>query len=152
MQRKPDLGDRCKIRLSPRLSLQLGPRCNGNLTWAIVASMGRPVDRRSCRSVQRKPDLGDRCKSTGRGRLGIDHRVVQRKPDLGDRCKFKFFRCDMGATVVQRKPDLGDRCKIPIGVQLGKQAAVQRKPDLGDRCKTGSSSPLTDRPRGATET
>ncbi len=62
VQRKPDLGDRCKPSPDRNPQPTLG-RCNGNLTWAIVA---RPVQSPASampRPVQRKPDLGDRCKT-----------------------------------------------------------------------------------------
>ncbi len=87
MQRKPDLGDRCKLvcrgcfhpksldwcngnltwaivaRLDMIKSSKVNySRCNGNLTWAIVARPPLALELARRAQVQRKPDLGDRCK------------------------------------------------------------------------------------------
>ncbi len=156
MQRKPDLGDRCKLRAGIPLLIwsvqrkpDLGDRCKRSP--AIQAH-------RSGDEVQRKPDLGDRCKYGMATCLHI--RKVQRKPDLGDRCKMRIASTDcglvgcngnltwaivasllaktcwaMGTIEVQRKPDLGDRCKLSKKSRSRNHPQVQRKPDLGDRCK-----------------
>ncbi len=85
VQRKPDLGDRCK----PKGILLVVPKIK----------------------VQRKPDLGDRCKDWLFVSIGGNPGAVQRKPDLGDRCKSTCAIYHAAIRPVQRKPDLGDRCK-----------------------------------------
>ncbi len=87
MQRKPDLGDRCKSSRDTSDTNFQG--CNGNLTWAIVASKGNSKQLLLTAWVQRKPDLGDRCKTSGEYHCHAKLEV-QRKPDLGDRCKFRW--------------------------------------------------------------